>query len=281
MLKFGRSYSLSVQDRDHDTVLIAPPLTLELDIERKLLSAANFTRLRIYNLKQKTRDRLRRDFFDPDFNRSIEIKAGYGNNIPVVATGQVHRCWSAREGVNMVTTIESYDAGNAFVRDFVNYNTAAGATQKQQIEAVLGGLTDATIGFIGDYPGVSSRGVAHSGNPIDIANELSGGGVFIDNGKVYCLRDHEFVPGSAFEINSASGLLGTPMLEQTNLNFDMLFEPQLHIGQQCRLDSITASNYNGLYKVVSIHHKGTISEAVCGEAITTVGLYAPLFGGSI
>jgi hypothetical protein len=40
---------------------------------------------------------------------------------------------------------------------------------------------------------------------------------------------------------------------------------------------MTEPQLNGQYKVVSIKHQGTISDAVCGDAITTVGLFNPTF----
>jgi hypothetical protein len=89
------------------------------------------------------------------------------------------------------------------------------------------------------------------------------------------LRDNEVVLGSIAEISSASGLLGTPVLQETFLTFDILFEPRLFVGQKVRLNSITAANFNGEYKVVSVKHSGTISEAIGDDARTSVALWAP------
>jgi hypothetical protein len=71
--------------------------------------------------------------------------------------------------------------------------------------------------------------------------------------------------------------LGKPYQEAGILHFSMLFEPRLKIAQAINLVSMTEPQLNGQYKVVSIKHQGTISDAVCGDAITTVGLFNPTF----
>ena len=95
--------------------------------------------------------------------------------------------------------------------------------------------------------------------------------MFIDNEKVNVLGNSEYIqtPTGAFPVNYATGLLGTPVLEQYIVRFDMIFEPRLNVGETVLLDSITDNNYNGLYKIIGVKHRGMISESVCGDAITT------------
>ena len=55
------------------------------------------------------------------------------------------------------------------------------------------------------------------------------------------------------------------------LFFDVLFEPKLQVGDIVRLKSTTMSNFDGDYRINSLHHKGVISDVVGDQAITTVG----------
>lgn len=128
-------------------------------------------------------------------------------------------------------------------------------------------------GAIGNIPGSIARGNSYSGNGPELLKELTGGSFFIDNGKANILGESEVLDTPIRVIDSSNGLISTPVRETTYINFDMIFEPQLLLGQRVQLNSRTQKNFNGLYKVVSIHHKGTISEAVGGPAVTSVGLF--------
>jgi hypothetical protein len=270
--KFGRNYLLRVENEDGQFLTIAPPFTIEFDVNRNILSSANLSSIRIYNLSKHNRASIRKDQYDGGVLRRVILQAGYGTNLPIIFDGDIQRAWSVREGVNFITQIESFDGGYAFLNGLVNQTFPRGTDQRTILLELLGHLPGTQVGTVGDYPGRTTRGSAYSGNTAQIVTELSGGGFFIDNAKANCLNDSECLRGEIQVITSASGLLGTPVREETFLNFDMLFEPRLVIGQELALDSITGDNFNGLYKVIAIKHKGMISESVCGDAITSVGL---------
>jgi hypothetical protein len=79
------------------------------------------------------------------------------------------------------------------------------------------------------------------------------------------------------QIDASTGLLVTPVREQSILHFSMMFEPRIQMAQEIILVSREAA-LSGIYKVISLHHSGIISPTVGGELITEVGLYAPLAG---
>lgn len=112
-----------------------------------------------------------------------------------------------------------------------------------------------------------------SGSTTEILREITGGSFFIDNGVAYILGENEAIPGEVKVINSESGLLGTPVREDTILTFEMLFEPRILVGQVVSVQSITEANYNGEYKVTAVKHTGTISESVGGRAVTRLELF--------
>lgn len=277
MEKFNRKYHLEVQTINGATIVIELPFTMEFDITRNSLSSANISQIRIYNLSERNRNLIRKDIFDYNDLRTIVLRAGYGTNLPVVFAGNVTVAWSVREGNNFITQIESFDGGYAYTNAIINQSFVGGTPQETILETMVDSMGPYGVkkGIIGNYSGTSAKGSSYSGSTTDILKDISGGGFFIDNGTAHCLQDDECIPGPIALIDSASGLLGTPVREQTYLNFDMIFEPNLIIGQKIELQSITGANFNGVHKVVSVKHKGTISEAVCGNAITSVGLFAP------
>ncbi len=270
--KFGRNYELRVGTDDGSTLVVRLPFTIEFDITRNTLTSANVCQVRIYNLNKLNRNRLR--FNISNFGgpyRPISLRAGYGENLAEVFSGNVSQAWSVREGTNYVTQIECFDGGFAFTNGVTDRQFPANTPQQSLIRSLMGDLPNTAVGAVGNYVGTSSRGNSYSGNTASILTELTGGGFFIDSGKAYALSTNEYAsgPGQTLTINAQSGLLATPVLEQTIVRFDMLFEPSLNVGSSIFLESITEENFTGKYKVVAVKHRGTISGAVAGKAITS------------
>lgn len=275
MDKLGRNYHLSVQvPRTSNFIEIELPFTIEFDIQRNNLASSSVASIRIYNLNEDTRNKIRKDQMDYGVLQSIRLKAGYGSDLYTIFEGNTQQVWSVREGTNMVTQIQSFDGGFAFVNSDFNNTFPAGTSRQDMIAKAAGSLKGAglEIGAIGNYPGAIAKGNSYSGPTMEILNTMTGGGTFVDNNKIFCLGDSEYVQGTLETINSDTGLLGTPVREQTFLNFSMIFEPRLRICQKVKLESSTGKNYNGEYRVISLQHKGMISPSVCGDLTTSVGV---------
>lgn len=273
MQKLGRNYSLTISGTNFPLPLvISLPFTIEFDITRNTLTSANVCQIRLYNLSPKNRNLLRRNVTGYSYPyESIVLRAGYGNNLPIVFSGNVSQAWSVREGVNFITQIECFDGGFAFTNGQTNLTVPIGTPTKIVIGNLIQTLPDVSLGAIGNYTGVARRGNTYTGNTASILKELTGGGFFIDNGVGNALQNNEYSLGAGppLLINAAAGLLNTPILEQTIVKFDMIFEPQLVPGNSVVLISATDANFNGTYKITSVKHRGMVSQTVCGDAITT------------
>lgn len=278
MMKLGRNYELKVETLSGDTLTIMLPFTMEMDITRNTLSSANVCQVRLYNLSELNRNQIFFNAFNQSKFRSIILKAGYGTNLSTVFTGNISQAWSVREGVNFITQIECYDGGFAFVNGNVDIAFPAGTPLKTVITTLMTQLPGVTVGAVGNFSGVLNRGNTYSGNPAQILFELTGGAFFIDNGKAYALQSDEYVPQVGtnalsqpiITVNAETGLLNTPVLEQTIVRFEMLFEPSLNVGRLVNLQSTTNRNLNGIYKITAVKHRGMISGTVSGS-LTTIG----------
>lgn len=287
MIKFNRNYVLQVGPiQTPDDTLIQPPLTMEFDSTRNLFGTANHFSVRVYNMAKAKRDVVRRDkYISSQGNndlRSLILKAGYGNVMPTVIKGNVFQCWTVREGTNYITEFQGFDAGFAFANSTTQGNFTAGNNSSQAIVNNLansltvdsnGQPSGITVGAIGSLPTTPpARGTSLSGNTCDLLTQLTGGAFTIDNGAVHVLSDSECLDGTVLEINPQSGLLGTPLLEQAVVHIEIIFDPRIRMLQLVKLTGMTQPRFNGVYKVVSIHNKGTISQAVSGSATTSLGL---------
>lgn len=275
MIKLGRNYELKIETIGGQTLTIMLPFTIEIDITRNTLSSANVCQIRLYNLSELNRNQIFFNAFNQSKFRTILLKAGYGTNLSTIFTGNISQAWSVREGVDFITQIECYDGGFAFVNGNVEIPFPAGTPIKTVITTLMGQLPGITIGAVGNFSGTLSRGNTYSGNPAQILFELTGGAFFIDNGKAYALQSDEYIPSIGTQaqpivvVNESSGLLGTPILEQSIVRFEMLFEPSLNIGRLVSLISTTNPSLNGIYKITGVKHRGIISGVTSGTLITT------------
>ena len=285
MEKFQRNYRLEVETNNPTaspvplpatTLVFTLPLTIQFDVVRNVLSSANNSVIRIWNLSENHRNQIRKNINNVGDVRKIRLFGGYGQNLSMLFSGYILEAFSVREGVDFITEITSFDFS------FINSNTAQSfpkETERTEIaKSIAKNLEGTTIGAVGNtFTGTIPRGNSYSGSAVDLLRDLSGGGFYIENGKVYLLSQYE-VLDSNIVIDASVGLLNTPMLQDSILRFSMLLEPRLRCSLKISLKSSSEPILNGDYKIVSLTHRGTISDAVCGEAITEVGLLAPFAG---
>ena len=289
MDKYSRNYRLEIEKRDGTLLTVRLPFTIEFDIHRNSFSSANVASIRVMNLNLDNRAQIQHFQGDTLDRRRVTLHAGYGQLLGLAFQGFISHAWSIREGTNFVTQIESFDGGLAYNNAINNSQYSLGTTRQSMVENIAGSMNipaagNVTLGAIGSFPGSLLRGNSFNGPTLSVLSDMIGGpsGVFIDNNKINILNDRECVAGDALVINSRSGLLGTPLIEDGYIMINMLFEPSLIVGQLVNLQTLTGPrtaitqngriNVNGIHKVLGFQHQATISAAVCGDATTMVKL---------
>lgn len=286
--KFNRNYVLVIKPFDSPTIVITRPLTIDFDISRNDFSQANYAKIRIYNLSQRHRNLIRHDVTDSNAFRPLDIAlyAGYGDGptYPLIFSGNAQAAYSKREGTNFITTIDGFDGGAAIQNAVTNLNIAAGMSWQSVIESTLSDLSPfgVGIGAVAPFPGIVSRGFGLSGPTVDVIDQLTNSSFFIDSKLANVLpKGYAIGQGPSLVVNSQTGLLNTPSVQQSIIDIELLFEPRLSIGTTIELESITAQAYNGTHQVVGITHRGTISEVVAGDCVTSVRALGGVFQGII
>ena len=276
MQKWQRNYILSIQTSGSNWVDITLPFTMNFRISRNTNASANTARISILNLSKDTRLKIYKDKYTFDIYKGIELRAGYGDSketLPIIFKGNIKQAYSQRNGVDYQTDIECYDGGFAFLNGYTSKSFASGTSDRQILYSLVKDLPAIDMGVIGNFEGSLPRGNAMEGATTDLIKSVSKSNFFIDNEKAYCLQDEECYRGNITEISSASGLMGSPLREETMLTLEMMVEPRLQIGQHIHLTSQTESLFNGNYKVIGVEHNGTISDATSGRCVTKVTLY--------
>lgn len=300
-MKVGRIYELTIELDPQGTgsaggnntfaksnaLIIKFPITLQFDIQRNTLASANTARFRITNLNVSSRQRIFHDRYDTLLYRRIILKAGYEGEpiLPVVFRGNIVSAYSWRQGVDWITEIECFDGGFAMINGQINQTFPSGYNTPALLAAIVKTLPNVAFGGVGEFlPDQSSRGITLSGNSWDVMRTLSGETAqqFVDEEKVYVLGENDYIrsaanafstsPDNAFKVSAESGLLGTPRRFDVRIDVNMLFEPQIAVGNLVQLESLEKV-FSGVYKVIGVNHRGTISGAVSGDAITTLNLW--------
>lgn len=260
-------------------VQIGLPFTIEFDINRTYYSSANHFSIRLYNLAENTRSKLRKDQISFQYStindfRLVMLSAGYGTSLTQILKGYITRGFSVREGNNMITEVSGDDSGLAFANGVSDREYSANTSRDNIMQDLISTLPGTTKGCISSsvLVGDISRGNSYAGNTCDILADMTGGAFFIDNGVVHVLGNNEVTDDPILVINSNSGLLGTPTYENAVVHLEMLFEPTVKVGQQAVVQSLTEKRFNGYYKVISVRHRAMISETIAGEAVTELGL---------
>ena len=275
-MKFGRRYSLFAQGVVNDYT-IPFPLTMEFEITRNTLASINTARLILYNLAPDTRRDLYHDQYDTLTYKQVRLHAGYASepSLPLIFQGNIRKAFSYRRGPDWVTELDCWDGGFGSINGQVSASIPSGWSIKTLISTLMGALPNVSQGAIGSIDIGGSRGVVLSGNAWDIMQQYTQNGqAFIDNEVVNVLDFNDYIINADGipVITSATGLLNTPRRQDAILEVDMLFEPRAQVSQLIQIQSLE-SIYNGQYIVKGIRHRGTISGAICGEAITTLSLW--------
>lgn len=279
MAKFGRKFVLKIETSNGGNVEIASPFTLEFSVTRHNLASANNASFVIYNLNEDTRNKIFKDQYDISTYRAVQLFAGYtsdtDSSLPQVFNGNVRSAYSYRYGSNFKTEIECYDGGFSMANGFVAKSMPAGTPQVGIIKVLMDSLPQVGEKVIGNsYIDQVKRGIVLFGNPADLLKQYTNGGFYMDSQNAYALDKNEVIPGTYNIIDASTGLLETPRRAEATLELSTIFEPRLKISQMVQLNSDTAKNFNGNYKVVGISHRGVISDAVGGECRTSLTLWA-------
>lgn len=282
-MKLGRKGKLSVEVNPdargvtQSTLTIPEDLTIEFEVTRQSLSSSQEASFRIIGLGEETRDLINKDPYALTEFRAIQFRAGYDSfPLPLVFNGFVRKATSYRRSgqVGAITEINAYDGGLAMVNGWTAQTISAGSTLSNVLRRLADSLPHLSAkSIIGDFANVNTRGKVLFGNTWSIIVEESGNLATIDNGQVKILQPNEALQSLIPVIDSDSGLLGSPRRTPTMLEFDMIFEPRLTIGQVVELRSSFNRLYNGTYKVMGFTHRGTIGPTVSGDCISSVSLF--------
>ena len=290
MPKIQRRYKLTFQIEttagEEKAIEIRSPLTLELDVVRNTQSSLNSATFRVYNLSETNRSLIfqnRTSINDVSGNRKkVILQAGYetarnrDDDLATIFTGNLLEAYSYRQGSNVITYINAQDGALSAYNSTISATLEKGTSLKDVAKTIMSGLAGIKQGAIGEIAGEAKTAVAINGNNFNLLKKDYKDRVFIDLEKVNILNVNEYIKstgGRVLLISSETGLLGTPQRQGTNLVMDVIFEPQIVVGQLVNVRSQVNPLFDGQYKVMGLKHSGIISGAVAGDCKTSLSLF--------
>lgn len=291
MLKFQRNYYAEFKiietDKNNEVIneevlTISYPTTINFDIHIGGLNSNNAGNFQFYNLSPQAQAKLWRDIYNNGSKKILmTLYAGYNNTMPMVFEGWVQSCTSYKQSgsVDWVTDMQAFIAGEMFQNGYVNATFSKDTTLVDVINFMLESDSSIKIGAITpDIPPLP-RNKTFIGQTLDLlGREYGNYDIIIDKGKLHILGDNDVIKGDLLVITDETGLLGSPRRSNAFVECDLLFEPQLKIGQAISLQAESWArinkSLNQAYKVVALHHYGMISSRICGSLKTTVTLSA-------
>lgn len=297
MVKFQRNYHITIDTQEDKTYIqqgngwekevnakepakveITMPFTMTFNINRNIMAGANTSKVTLYNLNENTRKKIYKDQYRTAVYKGITIRAGYGMQdnpklLPVVFKGNLKQAYSKREGTEFLTEIEAYDGGFALVNGYSSLNFTSGTQRNDVIDTLINGLPHINKGIVGNFNDILPRGNSLAGSTVEKLQQITNNNFFIDCEKAYCLLPDEALQGDIQVLKADTGLLSSPIREETYLKVKTLFEPRIRLGQVISLESTTNTEFNGVYKVMGFKHSGTISASVSGNCQTEIILY--------
>jgi len=270
-MKFGRRYRITIELEDDKALVIEPPLSIKFNIQRSSMATTNMMTLEIFNLSQTRREEIFQDRFNFLNQKKIIVEAGYAE-LSTVFVGQIFQASSARAGTDIITNIVARDGFGDTRNTFTSATFPAGYSLQDLFKKLIGEFPNISEGKIGNIEGTFKRPVTVNGNTFEILNTYSENRTFVDLDEINVMKGEEVIEGNVPSFNTETGLLATPRREGSYMTVTTLFEPAINMSQLIEFNSPILQEFNGQYKVIGVHHSGTISEAVSETCKSTFNL---------
>lgn len=215
-------------------------LRFRFEVRASDVETPNTMVVRVYNAAEQTVNSI-----DQEFD-TVTLTAGYQNgNKGTIFQGEIKQIFVGRErNVDRYLDIMAADGDTAYTQGVVNQSFPAGATSAQELAAfaakvnlpVASTANDVLTvgGIIPDPRGKIAFGMWRLAMT-DLAHRANARWS-IQNGVVTLIPVTGYLPGQAVQINSATGMIGTP--EQTNAGIIIrcYLNPLIRIGQLVQIN---------------------------------------------
>lgn len=225
-------------------------LRISFSVEKSSSSVPNKSEVKIYNIS-----RLRRALTEEKGN-VIALRAGYGNSVETIFSGDVARSITELDGPDWVTTFEMGDGEKAYRAGKIDQSFSKGTSIKDVFTSMISSLG---LGS-GDLSGITSDsliGPLSLSGPVkthlDDLSERSGAEWSIQNGSVQVIPKGGTTKNEAILLSAETGLIGIPKKKDDGVEVISLLQGKINPGSKIVIKS---NVINGNFRVEKVKHAG-------------------------
>ena len=251
MNRFIRDYELVLTLTSGEVVQIVPELRVQFEISKSVRGGLNTCTIKIYNLNDDKRKKLVKDQEDSTQKLPFIFKAGY-SKLETLFKGTVFNASSEKTGSDFITTITGLDGGYDFINSFTSKTV-----RSNDVDNILSDMKNTDKGKISKRKTLSRPKVLVGNSAKLIEDNLEEDETYyIDEEKLYIIKDDEVTSSYIPLVQANTGLLNTPVRKNKEVTFNTQLYPAIKIGGLVELKSSTATHLNGIYKVITIKYRG-------------------------
>lgn len=269
-LQLGNSAEyLDIQMRD-DAYNNGQALRISFLVQHEIGGYLSFAEISIYNLKRETEEAV----FDKW--RSVTLQAGYKELFGPIFKGEVINVQRIPVGSSGTRGIKLFcrSSDKAATFNTVNQSLGPSASAVDIIRSCAQAIGNPVI-FHGDFSDLPTRarGSVLQGDPIKILNKLQKSFDFtwaVENNVTVILRNGYQVEGDMFVFSARTGMKGSPIVTDTEVNVRVALNPIVQLGRKIQIESLapefafSGAYFNeiprsigeGVYQVSRIVHSG-------------------------
>lgn len=234
--------------------------------------------IRVFNLSQNTEKQALQEY------DSVVLQAGYESNLGAIFKGTIKQFHRGRErNTDSYLDILAADGDIPYNFATINQTLTAGATQQQQLEALVEAMgipvdhnaSGYLLGGIQNPRGKTLFGLART-YMRDLAR-TNGVRWSIQQGVLTLIPLTGYLPGTAVQINSVTGMIGIPEATDDGIKITTLLNPTIRVGGQVQVNEgvinqtiirdrffpgyqsqtfVADTSRDGFYRVLVIEHEG-------------------------
>ena len=253
--RFDRKYKLFIRLSETDVVEILPPLRIQFEAKKTIISDVNELKLKIYNLEPNKRNKLIKDKSQQNGNDKylqVILQVGYDDLVDVFI-GNVYEAGSTKKGTDFITTLVCKDGGFDFRNSFTSKTISPSVSL---VDELLKDMPNTNKGKVTTLQ-TRTRPKVMVGATADLIGESLNDNetFFIDNEQLNIIKENELIDSFAVEVSESTGLLNTPQKQETFVIVETLMNPAIKCGGLVLLIS-NVTELNELYRVDTIDFKG-------------------------
>jgi hypothetical protein len=226
-------------------------IRVRFSIKQATLAVPNVATIRLTNMNRSAAEQLCRD--PASEGTYVSISAGYQGNEGLLFQGHIVRPIYGRENpTDTLCQILCTDGNQAMSYATVNKTFPPGSTPQDHLNEAIKAMQKYAVGlgFVGSGVDLSQpkypRSVTLFGMARKVLDDIArskGATWGIQNLAVNLLKPSDSIPGGAFELNSATGLIGMPTLTPDGVYVRTLINPQMKIDALVHIDQSLIQGY--------------------------------------